>query len=91
MNLDNEKKVNKALLNELLINKKGDISDVLRVYDQLEPVSLDFMMGRWTGSEIATGHSLDGMLVPSGWYGKMFISPEEVHPLVFFAKNLNST
>lgn len=87
MNLDNEKKVNKALLNELLTNKIGDISDVLRVYDQLGPVSLDFMIGRWKGSEIATGHALDGMLVPSGWYGKMFISPEEVHPLVFFTKN----
>ncbi|MCG1037577.1 DUF4334 domain-containing protein [Polaribacter sargassicola] len=86
MNLDN-KKVNKELLNELLTNKKGDVADVLRVYDQLEPVSLDFMTGRWKGEEIKTGHALDGMLVPSGWYGKIFISPEEVHPLVFFAKN----
>ncbi|WP_417590378.1 DUF4334 domain-containing protein [Owenweeksia hongkongensis] len=87
MNIDIEKKVNKELLNELLSNKKGDVSDVIRIYDQLEPVSLDFMKGRWKGFEIETGHSLDGMLVPSGWYGKVFVSPEEVHPLVFFAKN----
>ncbi len=87
MKLENEKSVNKVLLNELFTNKEGDIADVLRVYDQLEPVSLDFMKGRWKGYEIVTGHSLDGMLIPSGWYGKLFISPEEVHPLVFFAKN----
>lgn len=68
-------------------NKKRNIAEVLQVYDQLEPVSLDFMKGRWKGYEIITGHSLDGLLVPSGWYGKLFNSPEEVHPLVFFTKN----
>ncbi|SHI30444.1 GXWXG protein [Mesonia phycicola] len=87
MNFDNKQKVNKELLNELLTNKKGNVADVLRVYDQLESVNLDFMTGRWKGEEIKTGHSLDGMLVPSGWYGKVFISPEEVHPLVFYTKN----
>ncbi|MBU2996438.1 DUF4334 domain-containing protein [Cellulophaga baltica] len=83
----NNKKVNTELLNEILSNGEGDVSDVVRIYDQLEPVSLGFMTGRWKGYEIKTGHSLDGMLVPSGWYGKVFKSPEEVHPLVFFAKN----
>ncbi|WP_289045677.1 DUF4334 domain-containing protein [uncultured Olleya sp.] len=83
----NKTKVNRELLNEILSNKEADISDVTRIYDQLEPISLDFMIGRWKGFEIKTGHSLDGLLVPSGWYGKFFKSPEEVHPLVFFAKN----
>lgn len=82
-----DKNINTELLNEILSNRAGDISDVTRVYDQLEPISLDFMTGRWKGFEIKTGHSLDGLLVLSGWYGKFFKSPEEVHPLVFFAKN----
>lgn len=87
MSIVNKKMASKQLLNELLANRKGNISDVLIVYDQLDPINLDFMIGRWKGYEIKTGHSLDGLLIPSGWYGKLFNSPEEVHPLVFFAKN----
>ena len=54
----------------------------LELFDRLEPVEIDFMLGRWTGSEIPTGHPLDGLLEASNWYGKEFIDGDNVHPLV---------
>jgi hypothetical protein len=41
------------------------------------------MLGRWRGSEVQTGHPLNGLLASYGWYGKEFIDPETVHPLLF--------
>ena len=55
----------------------------LALYDILEPASLDLMIGRWTGQEIPTQHPMDGMLETMNWYGKEFIDPETVHPLLF--------
>jgi hypothetical protein len=45
------------------------------------------MIGRWKGFEILTGHPIDGLLGPSGWYGKLFIDPENVHPLLIYTLN----
>ncbi|HIK43427.1 MAG TPA: DUF4334 domain-containing protein [Leptolyngbyaceae cyanobacterium M65_K2018_010] len=55
---------------------------VLNLFDRLEAVDLDFMTGRWRGSELAIGHPLDGFLKASNWYGKEFIDPETVHPIL---------
>ncbi len=71
----------------ILKTRKASTAEALQVYDALPPATTDFMIGRWKGYEIATGHQMDGLLVPSGWYGKIFIDTEEVHPLVFFGKN----
>ena len=54
-------------------------------FDSLEPVNLDFMLGRWRGRGVDTGHPMDGLLELFNWHGKEFISPEAVHPLVFNA------
>ena len=56
-------------------------------YDSLEPVSAKFMLGVWKGSECRTGHIMDGMLTIAPWYGKVFMSTEKVHPLVFEDKS----
>lgn len=72
------------LINEILANGKASPQEALNAFDSLPPVSSEFMHGRWKGFEIETGHPMDGLLVPSGWYGKLFINNEEVHPLVFF-------
>ncbi|MFC8530490.1 DUF4334 domain-containing protein [Nocardia sp. NPDC057227] len=40
-------------------------------------------LGRWQGEELDTGHPFAGVLVASGWYGKQFDGPEQVHPLLF--------
>ncbi len=55
----------------------------LQLFDALEPVSLEFMLGRWQGSGLHTDHPMDGLLEASNWYGKEFIDPETVHPLLF--------
>ena len=54
----------------------------LALFDQLAPVDIAFMMGRWRGSEFPTGHFLDGVLTVANWYGKEFVNPDCVHPLL---------
>lgn len=46
----------------------------------MEPQDL---IGRWRGSELSTGHPLDGLLAWLGWFGKEFRSFDDVHPLLF--------
>jgi hypothetical protein len=70
----------------LLQNKSATIAEALAIFDALDPVDFSFMKGQWKGYEISTGHPIDGLLDASGWYGKLFLSPEEVHPLLFKVK-----
>ncbi|QSQ26423.1 DUF4334 domain-containing protein [Pyxidicoccus parkwayensis] len=58
--------------------------DALVLFDSLPTVDLAFMRGTWKGSELRTGHALDGVLGATGWYGKQFLDEERVHPLLFF-------
>ncbi|NMG21677.1 DUF4334 domain-containing protein [Brasilonema bromeliae] len=55
----------------------------LQLFDALEPVDLAFMLGRWQGSGFHTNHPMDGLLEKFNWYGKEFVDPENVHPLLF--------
>ncbi len=55
----------------------------LELFDSLEPVDIDFMIGTWRGEGYPTGHSQDGLLEAYQWYGKAFESSEDVHPLLF--------
>ena len=71
-------------ITELLATKKGSTADVMSLFDSLPPVNIEFMIGRWKGSELSTDHRMDGLLEYSGWYGKMFINADEVHPLLFY-------
>lgn len=57
--------------------------DALAQFDAAPAVDPDFMIGIWRGSELPTGHPLDGMLELSGWWGKQFVDAETVHPLLF--------
>lgn len=67
----------------ILKTAKATTEQALELFDALEPVSLDFLLGRWQGSEINTSHPINGLLEVSNWYGKEFITPENVHPLLF--------
>jgi hypothetical protein len=58
-------------------------AQALELFDSLEPINLNFMCGRWQGSGLHTAHPMDGLLEASNWYGKEFIDPETVHPLLF--------
>jgi Domain of unknown function (DUF4334)/GXWXG protein len=55
----------------------------LAFFDELPAVDLAGVLGRWRGSGLPTGSPLDGLLEAYGWYGKEFIDPETVHPLLF--------
>jgi hypothetical protein len=57
--------------------------DALAIFDSLEPVDIEFMIGTWKGSGFPTGHKFDGLLETYHWHGKRFESQEDVHPLVF--------
>ncbi len=57
--------------------------EALEIFDSLEPVDVDFMIGKWTGEGFYTSHPMDGLLEIYHWYGKCIESPEDVHPLVF--------
>ncbi len=55
----------------------------LQLFDELESVDIEFMIGRWKGSGFHTNHQMDGLLEAFNWYGKEFVSAEHVHPLLF--------
>ena len=77
--------------NYQLIQKNGQTTTekALQLFDELEPVNLDFMLGRWQGSGLHTNHPMDRLLEISSWYGKEFVNSETVHPLLFLDSNQN--
>ncbi|MCQ1995664.1 DUF4334 domain-containing protein [Arthrobacter sp. zg-Y1171] len=60
-----------------------DPGTALEFFDALPPLQAPELYGSWRGTEIPTGHRLDGLLKPLGWHGKRFDGDEEVFPLVF--------
>ena len=62
---------------------KTTTESALKLFDELDPVDIEFMLGRWKGSGFHTNHPLDGLLEAFNWYGKEFISRDRVHPLLF--------
>lgn len=68
---------------EELLAKGATADEALALFDGLEVVRLEAMLGRWRGSGFPTGHPLDGLLEACRWYGKEFVDPEHVHPLLF--------
>jgi Domain of unknown function (DUF4334)/GXWXG protein len=66
---------------------KASTEEALELFDALDPVHLEFMLGRWRGSGLHTNHPLDNFLEATSWYGKEFIDPDQVHPLLFLDSN----
>jgi hypothetical protein len=56
---------------------------VLALFDTLEPVAPEELVGRWRGAELPTGSRLDGLLTLHRWWGKEVLDTETVHPLLF--------
>ena len=57
-------------------------TQALAYFDELEPVTVEALLGEWEGTEVATGHPMEGMLAATSWYGKTFHSADAVDPLV---------
>ena len=62
-------------------------AEALAFFDELAPVNLDFMLGKWKGTGLDTSHPMDGWLEIAGWYGKEFIDRDCVHPLLFLDRS----
>lgn len=70
-------------IQDILACGKTTTEEATEAFDALEIADCDFMLGRWRGSELHTGNIMDGLLTATGWYGKEFVNPEKVHPLLF--------
>lgn len=55
-----------------------DDDRLMALYDELQPVNLDFMLGQWSGGKFDGGAEPD----PINWYGKRFDSRNHVEPLL---------
>jgi Domain of unknown function (DUF4334)/GXWXG protein len=62
-------------------------ADAEALFDRLDPIPVDFMLGEWWGREVSTGHNMDGALELARWYGKTFLDEDNVHPLVHLDGN----
>ena len=72
-----------ASFQDILQQGKTTTESALGLFDRLDPVDLEFMLGRWRGSGFHTNHQMDGLLEAFNWYGKEFVSADCVHPLLF--------
>lgn len=62
--------------------RHSEPAELAGLFAQLEPVSIDFMLGDWHGGELPSGHPMDGALGKARWYGKSMVSANDVQPLV---------
>lgn len=72
-----------AVLDRLQRAGTSTPAELLAFFDSLPPAPLALMLGDWRGSEVRTGHPLEGLLSLYGWWGKRFERPDSAHPLVF--------
>lgn len=59
-------------------------SEVAAVYDKLNPVETNFLLGDWTGGDLDTGHAGTKALKDMRWAGKSFRSTEDVDPIMIY-------
>lgn len=59
-----------------------DAEELDRIFDALEAVDCEPLLGRWKGGDFDTGHPVTQQLAATGWYGKTFHSLSEVDPLI---------
>lgn len=67
----------------ILKEGKADLHTACKLFDSLEAVDLEFLLGTWKGRDFHTGHPLDGILKKLKWYGKAFHDADNVDPLLF--------
>ncbi|MDR0920258.1 MAG: DUF4334 domain-containing protein [Oscillospiraceae bacterium] len=79
--------VNHKTLEALLKNKTITQQEGLDFFDTLEPADVKELKYKWKGSEVPSGHPMDGMLNAVNWYGKYFTDVDNVYPLIFEKNN----
>lgn len=68
---------------EVIRSGHATTPQALEIFDSLDPVDIEFMLGSWVGTGFHTDHPFDGLLELYHWHGKRFDSAEAVDPLVF--------
>ncbi|MCD0472540.1 DUF4334 domain-containing protein [Flavobacterium sp. JAS] len=71
-------------LNQVLQTGKTTTENAFRIFDELEPATIELLIGHWKGYSLNTDHPQDGSLEAAGWYGKIFEDAQNVSPLVFY-------
>lgn len=66
-----------------VLSRGTTAAEALAFFDSLPPVRVDDVKGEWRGTDVPTGHPLDGVLGPLGWRGKQFDGADAARPLVF--------
>jgi hypothetical protein len=61
-----------------------DEAAVANVFDQLKPITPDFLFGDWKGQSVNTGHPLQKQLETGKWAGKHFKSVDDVDPVMIY-------
>ncbi|MFH9569787.1 DUF4334 domain-containing protein [Streptomyces sp. NPDC017230] len=69
---------------QALRDTKGPVeaAELDDVWEQLNTVRPEEILGEWKGGEFDTGHPLNGELAKAGWYGKTFTSVHDAKPLI---------
>lgn len=68
---------------EALVAQTVTQQQAFAIYDALDPVAPDELIGSWKGSVFRSGHPADGYLASNGWFGKRFESNEKVAAMLF--------
>jgi hypothetical protein len=63
---------------------KLDAAEVGKLYNQLEPVTIEAMLGEWEGGSIDTGHPGHVQMLAMKWAGKNFFSADNVQPIIVY-------
>ncbi|GAB7356851.1 hypothetical protein MBLNU459_g7723t1 [Dothideomycetes sp. NU459] len=62
-------------------------SEVEKLYNALDPVTPEEVLGSWQGGSIDTGHPGHGRMLAMNWAGKDFHSINDVHPIMTYDEN----
>lgn len=68
------------LLQMIASGQAYSAEQLMPLFEQLEPVSIEFMLGTWKGGKFDGGSEPD----PINWYGKRFNSENDVEPLLVY-------
>ncbi|KAL1961579.1 hypothetical protein VTN77DRAFT_1431 [Rasamsonia byssochlamydoides] len=58
--------------------------EIATIFEQLEPIQREFLLGEWTGGGFDTGHSAHETLTQMKWAGKSFRSLDDVDPMIVY-------
>ncbi len=70
------------LLDALIATRALTIDRLLSWYDTLPAVTVDELIGDWSGGVFDTGHPGEQKLDALAWVGKRFTGPDTVDPIV---------